>query len=358
MRNLALVCVSLAVVAGISAANLWRELRAERTLTASLRAELAEAALRPPAQAPVQFVPPPVRDVAAPTSPPQAVVTAAVQPAAPAPPAQDRASDEAVLAASLSTSMARQRELLKDPEYRAAQQAQMRMTIPQNFPGLLDALQLSPEEGNKVFDLLAAHQMEQSELALPMLAANPDQAAIEQRSRMQNELRQRQQSEMASLLGSRYSQWETYQQDRNAHVQVAQLGRNLDSTGQALSAAQTRSLVAALAPEQRRTTQQLQSMSASLAMTASSDPQSRAQGQARMMEEQLRMRAESNQRMLDAARSHLNAAQLETYRNMMDSQITMLRLSMRAAQEQTALQGATGVSGVSLSTTGAVTVVP
>ena len=47
-----------------------------------------------------------------------------------------------------------QRELLKDPEYRKAMQAQLRVNQTQNYPDLAEELGLTAEEANKLFDLL------------------------------------------------------------------------------------------------------------------------------------------------------------------------------------------------------------
>jgi hypothetical protein len=46
MRSLFWVCVVLVAVSCVMSANLWRELRAEREVAASLRIQVAESVMR------------------------------------------------------------------------------------------------------------------------------------------------------------------------------------------------------------------------------------------------------------------------------------------------------------------------
>jgi hypothetical protein len=106
-------------------------------------------------------------------------------------------------------------------------------------------------------------------------------------------------------------------------MQISQLRRSLESTGQSLSDAQVRPLVAAMAREQRRAQQEWSNVVQSVG--AEADPQARAERQRRLREEQLKYRADDVQRVLEAARPHLDAAQLDTFRTMLESQIVLTR---------------------------------
>jgi hypothetical protein len=57
-----------------------------------------------------------------------------------------------------------------------------------------------------------------------------------------------------------------------------------------------------------------------------------------MREEQLKYRANDVQRVLEAAQPHLNAAQLDAFRTMLESQIVLTRAATQGAR--TTVQGA------------------
>lgn len=373
MRNLALVCASVATVASIVSVNLWRELRAERELTVGLRAELAEATARAPA--PGQFPSwsgPAAASIpggSASFGPGSAAASAAGAVRSALEAARDGGSSPngsayagananavasgnaststnasgnatATPNASINTLVLNERELLNDPEYRQARLAQTRLMLSQNYPGLAEELGLSADETSKIFDLLATHQLDMTSAAIFQGAEQMDQAMMQERSRMQAEMRQRQQGEIMALLGSRYPQYEQYQQSQPARSQVTQLGRALESTGQPLTAEQSRPLIAALTAEQQRTRQEAVNMANTFRNINPND----AQAQQRLQEESFRMQVERDRRLLETASAHLSSAQLETYRTMLDSQLAMSRASMRAQQVQRAQMQAQGQS--------------
>jgi len=327
MRNFALLCAALAVVSAIVSTNLWRELRAERQLTAQLRAQVAAGAPAIP-ETPRPALPVPV---AASASPDTQAATAVAPPTA-------TAATSARTNAALS--IINQTELMKDPEYRKAMQAQLRMTLPQNYPDLAEELGLTPEETGELFDLLAEYQFESTSSTIFLAeGGQPDQAAIEEMTRRSQDIQRRQNEALSSMLGAaRFEQWKGYQQTQGARVQVAQWGRTLQSAGMPLTATQMRPLTTAYIAEQRRQRDEVQTMARDFAQMG-------PQEQIQMREMSLERQAESNRRMLDVARSHLNAQQLEALQTSMDQQLAMSRAFMRAQQQQIQAQGQGGQTG-------------
>lgn len=327
MRNLALVCAGLAIVSGIVSANLWRELRTERQLTASLMRQLGESqAVGPALAGSNQSRPLPVAADASPS---------ASVPAGPAeaPRTSDRrASPEAEVARIITS----QQEMLKDPEYRKARLAQARMSIPQTYPGLVEELGLTPEEADQLFDLLAENQMEMNDVSMLASTINgvpPDPAAREDANRRRMEMQRQQEEQLVAMLGSsRYAQWQDYQQTRGPRMQAMQLGRTLEGIGAPLTSEQSRSLTTTYVAEQRRMREEnLRMVNASRAMGP--------MDQQRLMEERFKLQAESNRRIVDAARPHMNARQLEALQASLDQQLTMNRASSRMILQQMETQG-------------------
>lgn len=336
MRNLALVCAALAVVSTVISINLWRELRDERQLTAQMRDQLAQAAA--PA-APVMPLPPP-RAVAAP-----AADTATAQQQAPAP--ADVPAAPPARAASSSVIL-NQRELLKDPEYRQAALAQMRLNMDQNYPGLIEELGLAPDLADQVFDLLAELQLERNASSITIAAnGQPDQAAMAEMTRRNQELQQRQDEQLTALLGSDGLQrFRAYEQTRGPRMQAQSMRRMLESAGVPLSDAQMRPLTDVYIAEQRRQREEIEA----LARTIS--PAGNAQQQ--FQERNLQLQEERNRRLLEAGRAHLTGPQFERFQAMIEQQQMMSRASSRVMRQRLEAQQAEGAPAAG----GVVTLIP
>jgi hypothetical protein len=318
MRYPMLACAGLAVIGGIVSVNLWRELRTERQLSRELRAQLAEAFSRPPA-------PVPAMDGSGLDAPPAGAPSAALPNSKPSGNSQTTAA--APIAGVVSGFSPNSRDMMSDPEYRKARLAQMRMSLLQSYPGLAAELGLSRAEADELFDLLAENQLVMSSTPVQIGPdGQVDQNAMLAMAQSRQEMQRKQEETVAALLGTRYPQWQDYQQTRPARQQVMNIGRTLDAIGMPLSDAQRRPLVAAYVTEQKR--QQQERMG--LREGAARGPQDPAQ----MLEENFRRQSESNRRILDAAAGHLSAEQLDTLRASMEQQLTMNRASSRMMREQ------------------------
>jgi hypothetical protein len=318
MRNPMLALAGVAVMGGIVSVILWRELHSERQLSAELRAQLAEAMAQPSAQ---------LSGMRAPAVEATGAASTALPDPKPSGTSLQQITEPSAIAGVMGGLTINSRDMMKDPDYRKARLAQMRMSMLQNYPGLADELGLSRAEADELFNLLAEHQLDMTSVAMQV---GPDGQVDPQAMRLMAQNRQeaqrRQEEAVASLLGSRHAQWQDYQQTRPARQQVMNIGRTLDAIGAPLSDAQRRPLVAAYVAEQKRQQQERTGMREA----AARGPQDPAQ----MLEENFRRQSESNRRILDAAAGHLSAEQLDTLRASMEQQLAMNRASSRMMREQ------------------------
>jgi hypothetical protein len=292
MRNLMLVCAGLALFSSVVAVNLWRELHAERIVSTELRAQLlgSQAAPWVPATAGAPMPQPASAHLSA-------SQLAAAQQDQPATSEADKQAQPAQQANQnpVARIVLNQQELMKDPEYRKARLAQTRLSISQNYPGLVEELGLTPEEASRLFDLMTQSQLEMSDLSMTAATINgvaPDPAAMEETMRRRTEMQRRQDDALMSMLGSsRFGQYQEYQQSRPARQQVVQLNRALEGVGLPLTAEQSRPLTAAYIAEQRRQREDTQRMAMNRAQAGPGD-------QARMMDERFELQEQSNVSLL------------------------------------------------------------
>lgn len=318
---------------GVISVQLWRELRAERELVAQLRNEMnelrAQPALRP---ATANMAPPGLPPAAAPGPVPG-------QPPAAGEPARPQAGGGAAMSL-VPAFVDDRRELLKDPEYRKARLAQMRIAAQQNSPGLAEELGLTPEEASRLFDVLAESQLAQSDIntgaLLRGLNGAADPAAVEDANRRQRELAAQRDQQLEALLGSgRLAQYKEYEGQRSARISVAQWDRAMESVGVPMTSAQSRPLVAAYAAEQKRQAEEMSRLRASSQLLGPAERQ-------RLVEEQVRLTAESNRHIIDAARSHLTTQQLEALQGVLDQQLAVSRATSASFERVQAIPGEPG----------------
>jgi hypothetical protein len=334
MKALVPVLAGIAVISGVVSASLWLELRTERQANAELRTQLAESRIS--SHQPVASVQPTAAPQPAGALPATAAASNPTSAPSPDAPRQARLADAsatsatlASLASAIGISSSNERDLLKDPEYRKAKLAQLRIQLARSNPGLAEELGLSEREANQLFELMANSQLNlASEVTATTATGTTDVAARVQ----QLQARSREQTEaIRTMLGStKYTQYQQYQQTLPARNQVVTMGSQLAAAGQPLSDAQSRALTTVMINEQER--QRQQPPLALLAQSASSA--SSQQRTAQLLEESLRRQEETNRNVLDAASAHLNATQLATLRQQFEQQNAARRQTLTRLQEQ------------------------
>ena len=326
MRTSNTVMAGFAVVVAIVTANLWRELRAERLVTAGLQSQLSESnervrvALEQARQVETAM---PV-SVAAVIKPVDTVV-ARPEPAG-AKPAQP------VTNTSLSQVLRVEQDLMQDPDYRKARLTMLRSSIAQTYPGLVEELGLSEAEARKLFDLLAEGQMALTSTIVTTAGGQVDQAAMAEVARNRQAQQRQQEEQIRTMLGdARYPQWQGYQSTRGARVQANSFATSLAQAGMPLGKSQIKSLEAVVISEQKSMQQDLQNLARSVNQA---DPQARSQVQESFQARQ----AEGNQRILEGARPYLTPEQERLLRAQFEQQDAVNRAAARVRERTQVLQ--------------------
>jgi hypothetical protein len=321
MRSVLWVCAALVVVVGVMSTNLWRELRAERELSASLRIQLTQ--VRGQKDMPADS--PPTPEVLTPAT---AAATPLKLPSIAAVVVAQAADAEA----ARRKAAARERELWKDPAYRNARLAQIRATIPMNYLGLAEELGLSAADEAALFDRMAEYQVDMNRLfSQTEIVANDATANAEISKKLQEVSRQREQAIAAQLGPAGYAQWQQYQQSASARNQANTLSSALTQAGVPLNAEQLRSLTTALVKESQHQRDETTALSRNV---TAQNPASRAQFE----DASRKLREESSQRMVAAAAAFLSPAQIAVVRTQMEQQVALSRVLSRARERALASQ--------------------
>jgi hypothetical protein len=293
----AVLGMALVIVSG-TAIHLWREVDAGRQQLAALQAQLEQ---RDAQLAALAARPLPQLAASAFASPaPVPVPTQAT------PPRPDAAANAASSFAALLM------EQQSSPEMVARRRQTGRMLMETTNPGVAEALGLTPDEKEKLLELLLDHQERSSAFFAEQRGSGAATSAEERTAAFQAREKTNE-AELQALLGNKYPQWQDYKEARPAWRQLEDLRVVSKAGGAPLTEAQSRSLVAALSTEHRAFTEESRS----------------AVSQGRPANEILaRNTPERQQRLLAAAAPHLSPQQLEGYRGM---------LERAAAQERTML---------------------
>src|SRR5690606_32183405 len=159
-------------------------------------------------------------------------------------------------------------------------------------------------------------QLEQSSVTLSFSGSGqPDQAAAEDMRRRAREIQQRRDEQIAALLGTAgQQQFAAYEQTRGARMQTQNIQRMMENSGMPLSAAQMKPITDAFIAAQQRERDSVQQRAR---LITESGPAATAQLQELMMEQQ----AERNRSLVEAARAHLTAPQLERLQATLEQQL-------------------------------------
>ena len=250
----------------------------------------------------------------------------------------------------------RQRQLMQDPEYRAAMRVQHRSNMGRMYPGLAEDLGLDAGQTEQLFDLLADQQMranEQSE-ALWADVDNSDPAAMQQRheklQRQMAEQQRKNEAEIASRFGQdKLQAWKEYQSTLGARHQAEALRTTLASQGTPLSEDASRSMVKALAEAQKLEMQEYanaanQSRVAGISVKTGASIGFNSAVNSEMFERQLEATKKRQQRMLDAISPYLSYEQRQAIEKEHEAQIKLQEAQIRVMRAQS--QGNSGQGNV------------
>ncbi|HUG73488.1 MAG TPA: hypothetical protein VMK82_08710 [Steroidobacteraceae bacterium] len=303
MKTLAVVLGATLIVSSAVAVHLWRERGLQDDRNRQLAARVSELESTGPAQ------------IAAPATE-DAQLSAAVVQGAPDG-ATNPAAGQQAAASNANSLLAGMQQSLNTPEGREFTRTMTRAMLENQYPDLAQTLGLSAEEAGKFLDLLAQHRVAQGlDRASLQLGNTGDRAAREEMARQLAQMEQAHEGELAAMLGGNYEKWKDYQRAAaerlragNARQEADQLRSAVSPRGNPLSDAGFQALSSALAAEQRRIDEDSRGLS---------------------MQQQLQRLSESNRRLVDVAAAHLDATQLEGYKQHLEQQTQMARAMMGA----------------------------
>jgi hypothetical protein len=216
--------------------------------------------------------------------------------------------------------------MLKDPEYRQLMRDQHKLSMQQHYADLESLVGLTKEEAEQVLDVLAEQSIRNMEQR-PMFADGnpPNEADMQERRRAFEEQRRKNESEIAAVLGSKYGDWQQYQQNGWARSQVTNLRQALSTGNEPLRQDQIKPLVEAIAREQK----QLLNFGPTPARPYPPQARPDAAAQARMAEEWLERTAQSHERIRAAVSGLLTPTQYEQLERQQQQELKMQELSVR-----------------------------
>jgi hypothetical protein len=203
----------------------------------------------------------------------------------------------------------RELRMLQNPEYRDLLRAQQRLSLHHNHADLPALLQISKEQADQLLDLLAEHQVRVQVAGRPIASTQSDPAAMHQYIQKAQQRQSENEAEIAALLGaSKFQEWKQYEQSAMARFQVQRLQQTLPPNAR-LQADQRRSLVNALASEQRQLFEQ---RAGEIPNGVPDEAWHR-----RMHEDHVQRMASMNERLMERASSILSPQQLEHFETML-----------------------------------------
>ena len=372
MSKIALVLAIIAIGEGAVTLHLVRQVRAERENAQTLQARVTE--LEQKAQPGATFV-------AVPKQPTVANPFAPVGQGEPAPakvgadnsatagraivggftnvgPIPLSTQDQERMREQMQASMERQRTLLRDPEYREAMRAQQKMGLVRSNPNLARDLDLTADQLDRLYDVLAEQSLRSMENTGPMWSVNgeqPDAAKIQEYQRKAMEQQRSNEAELKRALGdTKYREWQEYQSMAGVRWEADRVRTSLASAGVPLDENLAKPLLKSLHEQQVKLMQQAANAARTAApnaavgarlMTSSGFSPGTSPDMLKMQEQSLEMMAQHQKRQRDALASVLSPEQLKIIEDEHNAEQQMQRAQlriMRAQQEAGLLDPAQG----------------
>jgi hypothetical protein len=345
MNKLVLILLTTAIAFGATTLHLVRELRAERNSTQRLTARIAELeqATEAASTLPSPSLPEPL--------PERATENPAATPSPAATPTPQLAAMAAVGAISLSPEnqpsgadrirmmqehAARERALLRDPDYREAMLTQHRAMVASSYPDLAKELDLSPDEAERLMTLLADQQLRAQENQNVSLVGGPlDPAAVQEMQRAAQAWQHTVDQEIAGLLGDdKHRAWKEYLSTLGVRYQVKELRDNLAGKGAPLRDDQLKPLQRALGETQRRQMEEWSRNPPRAHLTPANGLSTSVASQLAAQEETLQRQTAHQQHVRDSLASILTPEQLQYYEDEQNMQLRLQQAHLRMMRAQ------------------------
>ena len=369
MSKLAVVLAIVAIGEGAVTLHLVRQVQVERENAQTLQARVTELEQKTP-QPGATFIavptqsamanpfgtvrknePPPAKAVAG-NSAGNAIVGGFTA----AGPIPMSAHDQERVREQMQASMERQRTLMRDPEYREAMRAQQKMNLVRSNPNLARDLDMTAEQLDRLYDVLAEQSLRAMENNGPMWSLDgerPDAAKMQEFHRKAMEQQRTNETELRRALGDgKYREWQEYQSMAGVRWEADRVRTSLASAGVPLDESLAKPLLKTLHQQQMKMMQQAAATAASpnananarLVMSSAFAPGS-SPDMLKMQERSLEMITQQQKRQREALASVLTPEQLKIVEDEHNAEQQMQRAQlhiMRAQQEAGLLDPAVG----------------
>ena len=215
-------------------------------------------------------------------------------------------------------------KMMKDPAMRQMMREQQKAMINLMYGGLFKDLNLSPEEKDKLKDLLTDAQLKNIEAAQGMFGGK--EGISEETTKQIADAKKQTEAEVKALLGDeRFAQYQDYQKNVNERMQIDQFKNQLAGANMPMNDAQSAQMMQIIKEEKAATPAPI------------SDDQSQAPKPdtftAANMEKQVAWMDDYNQRVLNRAAQVLNPEQLKQYQSFQEQQASMQKLGLQMAKQ-------------------------
>ncbi len=212
--------------------------------------------------------------------------------------------------------------MMKDPAMREMMREQQKVAINMMYSGLFKDLKLSPDEKEKLKNILTDSQMKNIEGAQGMLGKK--EGAPDETQKLFDEGKKQTEAEIKALLGDeRFAQYEDYQKNLGERMQVDQFKTQLAGQNLALQDQQTAQLLQILKDEKAATPP--------IIPTDNTQFPRRELFTEDNLINQTKWTEDYNRRVLDRAGQFLTPEQLTQYRTFQEQQASMQKLALKMA---------------------------
>jgi hypothetical protein len=218
-------------------------------------------------------------------------------------------------------------KMMKDPAMREMMREQQKAAINMMYSGLFKEMKLSPEEKEKLRELLTESQMRNIESAQGLMGGEKlDATAEAAATKALEDAKKQTDADVKALLGDeRYAQFDDYQKNMGERMQLDQFKTQLAADNLTLRDDQTSQLMQIMKEEKAALPPAIP--------TDQSQVPKKEMFTAENLDKQLKWMDDYNQRVLQRAGQVLSPEQLTQYQKFQEQQISMQKLGLQMAKQ-------------------------
>jgi hypothetical protein len=215
-------------------------------------------------------------------------------------------------------------KMMKDPAMREMMRGQQKAMINMMYSGLFKDLNLSPEETDKLKELLTDAQMSNVEAAQGLFGGK--EGATEDSTKLVADAKKQTDAEIKAMLGDeKFTQYEEYKKNMGERMQLDQLRNQLAGENLPLRDDQSAQLMQIMKEEKAN-------RPAPISADQSQTP-TKETFTAENLDKQLAWMDDYNQRVLERAGQVLSPEQLKKYQTFQEQQASMQKMGLQMARQ-------------------------